>query len=1030
MNRTLKLIFLLSVIATIQTFAQPLYVGSYNIRYQNNDDNKNGNSWTQRCPVVCSQINFEHPDIFGAQEVLHPQLCDMLKHLDGYDYIGVGRDDGKQKGEYAAIFFDNKKVKLVDSGHFWLSETPEKPSLGWDAACIRICTWGLFEKNNNEKRLRFYFFNLHMDHVGVKARREAAKLVVERIKQLSGGTTPVVLTGDFNVDQNDEIYRIFTQSGLIDSYTSARLRFAENGTFNAYHQENKTNSRIDHVFVSKQFSVDRYGILTNTYWADKQRLPSDHYPVFVRLNIDPSPVTNHPSPVTNHPSPFTNHPSSLVNPMIGTGGHGHVFLGANVPFGFVQLGPTNRKDGWDWCSGYHYSDSVIIGFSHLHLSGTGCADLGDIAFLPITEGSQQSVTFSHQQEHVRPGYYDVTLNNGIRVELTATERTGMHRYTLPATTKNGYLRLDLQQGIGWDEATAARAFQQDATTICGFRFSKGWANDQKVFFVAEFSKPVNMISRHTTTITKSDDKTTINVNDVGPWMISYKADSEPLLMRVGLSAVSIDGARANLRAEQTGWDFDGVVAQAERKWDEQLGKIQVTGGTPDQRTIFYTALYHTMTAPSVFCDVDGQYRGSDGKVHQGDYVHYTTFSLWDTYRAAHPLMTLIHPERQEDIAKTMINIWRQQGKLPVWHLMGCETNCMVGNPAIPVLADLVLKGLTTQRQQAFEAMRASAILDERGLALLKEYGYIPCDLFSDNETVGRGLEYALADWCVARVAEQLGMTADQQYFDQRAQSYRQYFDPVTGFMRGKDSHGNWSFSQTSSPFNPFHSAPKNRDYTEGNAWQYTWLVPHDPHGLASLFGSEQRFIAKLDSLFIVEGDLGEEAPPDISGLIGQYAHGNEPSHHVLYLYNYVGQPWKGARLIRRTLGELYHNAPDGLSGNEDVGQMSAWYILSAMGIYQVEPAGGKYVFGTPLFPEVTMQVGNGKTFTIRARNVSDENIYIQSASLNGMPYTRSYIMYQDIVSGGTLEFQMGPQPSDFGTKTGSPGKTRSLANWY
>ena len=316
-------------------------------------------------------------------------------------------------------------------------------------------------------------------------------------------------------------------------------------------------------------------------------------------------------------------------------------------------------------------------------------------------------------------------------------------------------------------------------------------------------------------------------------------------------------------------------------------------------------------------------------------------------------------------------------------------------------------------------MKASAMLDERGLKLLKEYGFIPCDLFSDNETVGRGLEYALADWCVARVAEKLKNKADQKYFDQRAQSYHKYFDPKTGFMRGLDSKGHWSFSQTSNlqpqTFNPFHSAPKNRDYTEGNAWQYTWLVPHDIHGLVSLFGSEQRFVSKLDSLFIVDGELGEDAPPDISGLIGQYAHGNEPSHHVLYMYNYVGQPWKGARLIRRTLSELYNNAPDGLSGNEDVGQMSAWYILSAMGFYQVEPAGGKYVFGSPLFPEVTMKVADDKTFTIKAHGVSDENIYIQSARLNGRPYTRSYIMYSDIVRGGSLEFLMGPQPSDFGT---------------
>ena len=1015
-----RIVFVLTLLLSLQAGAQALYVGSYNIRYLNDEDNKNGNSWTQRCPVVCDQLNFEHPDIFGAQEVLEPQLQDMLARLDGYNYIGVGREDGKTKGEYAAIFYDQQKMLLLDSGHFWLSQTPDKPSLGWDAACIRICTWGLFEESMTG--LRFYFYNLHMDHVGVTARREAAKLVVERIRQMAGlAGIPIVLTGDFNVDQEDEIYTIFTQSGLlVDSYTQARVRFAENGTFNAYHQEQKTSSRIDHVFVSPQFVVNRYGLLTNTYWADKRRLPSDHYPVFVRLSFNaPSDQrqlsTEGTQECTMHRSALPlcsskNTQSTLtaeVNPRIGTGGHGHVFLGANVPFGFVQLGPTNRKDGWDWCSGYHYSDTTIIGFSHLHLSGTGCADLGDIAFLPVFDAEQQCVGFSHQAEYVRPGYYSVMLNNGIRVELTATERTGLHRYTLPADAPAGFLRLDLNQGIGWDKVTDCEARQESPTVISGYRFSKGWANNQKVFFVAEFSRPVEQYTMPNAQSSILDSKTIT--------VLRFAGNDQPLLVRVGLSSVSIEGAKANLRAEQPGWDFRGTVAKADHKWEEQLQKIQIKDGTPDQRAIFYTAMYHTMTAPSVFCDVDGQYRGSDGEVHQGTSSNYTTFSLWDTYRAAHPLMTLIHQEMQEDIATTMQNIWREQGKLPVWHLMGCETNCMVGNPAIPVLADLVLKGLTKQKEQAFEAMKASAMLDERGLKLLKEYGYIPCDLFKDKETVGRGLEYALADWCVARVAQQLKKKADQKYFDLRAQSYRKYFDSATGFMRGLDSKGRFSFSDASNPFNPFHSAPKNRDYTEGNAWQYTWLVPHDVHGLVSLFGSEQRFISKLDSLFIVDGDLGEEAPPDISGLIGQYAHGNEPSHHVLYMYNYVGQPWKGAKLIRQTLRELYRNAPDGLSGNEDVGQMSAWYILSAMGLYQVEPAGGKYVFGSPLFPEVTMKVGNGRTFTIKALDVSEENIYIQSVQFNGKPYTRSYIMYEDIIRGGALEIQMGPQPSKFGT---------------
>jgi len=693
----------------------------------------------------------------------------------------------------------------------------------------------------------------------------------------------------------------------------------------------------------------------------------------------------------------------LVNPFIGTGGHGHVFLGANVPFGLVQLGPTQHTRGWDWCSGYHYSDSILVGFSHLHLSGTGVGDLGDITVLPTTKRDQQEARFKHSGEQARPGYYAVMLDNGIFVELTATERVGLHRITCPQGADSLFVRIDLKYGIGWDRLVEAAAVKESDTSLSGHRFSRGWANNQKVFYVAECSKPMARFENQGDTLA----------------ILSFPNDGQPLLLRVGLSAVSEAGAKANVMTEMPYWDFARVVAAADGKWEQQLQKVRI--GSPvsscspltPHLTTFYTALYHTMTAPSLFSDVNGDYRGADGEVHHASYQTYTTWSLWDTYRAAHPLMTLIHPDRQDDLAATMISIWREQGKLPVWHLMGCETNCMVGNPAIPVLADMVLKRLTPRAGEALEAMRASAMLDERGLGLLKKHGYIPCDLFEDQETVGRALEYALADWCVARVAERQGEQQLQQYFDKRAQAYRHYFDSQTGFMRGKDSQGNWSFG---SSFNPFHSAPKNRDYTEGNAWQFTWLVPHDVHGLVSLFGSEERFVGKLDSLFIVEGDLGEEAPPDITGLIGQYAHGNEPSHHILYMYNYVGQPWKGARLIRQVMDEQYRNDPDGLSGNEDVGQMSAWYVLSALGLYQVEPAGGKYIIGSPLFDEATIQVAEGKTFTVKAKGNSPSSIYVQRARLNGKPYTHSYIMYDDIVRGGVLELVMGSKPSAFGMK--------------
>lgn len=686
--------------------------------------------------------------------------------------------------------------------------------------------------------------------------------------------------------------------------------------------------------------------------------------------------------------------TQLVNPRIGTGGHGHVFVGANVPFGMIQLGPNEHTRGWDWCSGYHESDSVIIGFGHMHLSGTGIGELGDVAFLPVLDKEQREVLFSHRAERVRPGYYSVMLDNHVHVELTATERAGMHRYTLPADAKNGFMVLNLNQGIGWDKMSQCGMKVESATLVTGFRYSTGWAKDQKVFFAAEFSRPVKQVQQEGDSLS----------------VFSFDNNGSPLLLRVGLSAVSVEGAKANLRAEMNHWNFASLVADADRKWEEQLQKMHISGGTPAEQSVFYTAMYHTMIAPSVFCDVDGRYRGADGQVYQGDFTNYTTFSLWDTYRAAHPLMTLIHPERQKDIAQTMLHICDQQGKLPVWHLMGNETDCMVGNPGSIALADLVMKGYLTDYKAALEALKKSDMREERGLGLLAKYGYIPCDLDPTYETVAKGLEYAIADGAAAVVAKRYGTKSDYKYFYDRSQSYRRYFDRKTGFMRGVTSKG-----QFREPFNPFHAVHQHDDYTEGNAWQYTWLVSHDVHGLIGLFGGEKPFLQKLDSLFVAEGDLGEGASPDISGLIGQYAHGNEPSHHIIYMYNYAGQPWKAAPLLRKVFSEMYRDGLDGLSGNEDVGQMSAWYVLSSMGLYQVEPAGGRYIIGSPLFDSVEMNVGNGRTFKVTARNNSAENIYVQSAKLNGKKYTKSYVDFKDIVCGGELELVMGSQPSAFGT---------------
>ena len=688
--------------------------------------------------------------------------------------------------------------------------------------------------------------------------------------------------------------------------------------------------------------------------------------------------------------------TQYVNPFVGTGGHGHVFLGANVPFGHIQAGPTQKKQGWDWCSGYHYSDSIIIGFGQMHLSGTGIGDLGDIALLPVTQNNEREVKFSHKAEYATPGYYAVTLANGVRVELTATLRTAFHRYTFPADVKQEQVVIDLSQGIGWDKMTACSMRQEGRNTVVGSRFSTGWAKDQRVYFVAEFSQPIT----HQTT-----EGDTLSV-------FSFEPTGQPLMVKVGISSVSIDNARKNLQQESPNWAFNTVVANAQKAWNKELGKIDIQTDNASDKRIFYTGLYHTMTAPSVFNDVNGEYRGADGKTYHGDFTPYTTFSLWDTYRAAHPLMTLIHPEKQRDIAQTMLHIAQQQGRLPVWFLEGNETDCMVGNPGIPVLIDIALKGFDVDKHAVLEAAKKTQLFGDRGLDLLKKYGYLPYDLEPTNETVAKGLEYALADGCIARLAKALKAEKDYKYFLKRSQSYRDYyFDKQTKFMRGIDSKGRFR-----EPFDPFKVIHRADDYTEGTAWQYIWLVPHDVHGLISAFGGDKPFTNKLDSLFIVQGDMGKDASPDISGLIGQYAHGNEPGHHIIYLYDYAGQPWKTALRVREVLRTMYHDSVDGLSGNEDVGQMSAWYILSSLGFYQVEPAGGRYVFGSPLFNEASMNVGNGKTFRIIAHNNSKENMYIQSVKLNGKPYTRCYIDFKDIIRGGKLEFTMGNKPSTFGVK--------------
>ena len=700
--------------------------------------------------------------------------------------------------------------------------------------------------------------------------------------------------------------------------------------------------------------------------------------------------------------------TQFVDPLIGSGGHGHVFVGANVPYGMVQVGPQQIRDSWDWCSGYQYSDTLVIGFSHTHLSGTGIGDLGDILLMPYdpaktiysseymprkkTEAVHVYAHLDHAKEVVTPGYYSLEMPDyGVNVRLTATARTGLHEYTFTADTSA--ILVDLCSGIGWDGVTDWELTVKDETHIEGYRHSSGWAEDHTYWFAAEFSEPV--IGQTTEIITDKESATAL---------LFDTSVNKKIFVKVGISPVSAENAWENLRTEQPEWDFEGVRAAAKASWNEKLGLIDIEPMDEKQCKIFYTSLYHTMISPSVFSDVNGEYRGADGNVYSDEHEQYTIFSLWDTYRTASPLMTIIDGEKAASVASTFMNIYNQQGKLPVWHLAGNETNCMIGNPGVIVMADLILKGFVKDVPAALEAMKASSMLDERGQELLKVYGYIPFDKSAELETVSKAMEFAIADACLAKVAREYGDTEAAGYFGERSQSWKKHYDPSVGFVRGRASDGSWR-----TPFDEFKALHMQSDFTEGNAWQYTWLVPQDPQGLIEILGGQDAFIAKLDQFFVAEGDLGPNAN-DVTGLVGQYAHGNEPSHHIAYFYNYVGQPYKCAEKVRHIMDELYFDNHEGVCGNEDAGQMSAWYVLSSLGLYQVDPAKGEFQFGSPAMKKAVVNVGGGRTFTVVAENNSPENIYIQSATLNGKALDRTYVTYEEIMAGGVLEFVMGPQP--------------------
>jgi len=699
--------------------------------------------------------------------------------------------------------------------------------------------------------------------------------------------------------------------------------------------------------------------------------------------------------------------TGFVNPMIGTSDHGHTFPGAAYPFGQIQLSPDNGTQGWDWCSGYHYSDSVIAGFSHTHLSGTGIGDLADISFLPVNGEvtfaageknsdfvSRYSRKFKHLDDMALPGYYSVIFkNNGIKTELTVTERAGLHRYTFPEGGKNNLI-INLGFAINWDKPYQTSLQVVDDRLITGSRLSHGWAADQQLYFAVRFSKP----------ITKSNIALVGGENcTVG----SLQFTDNQILVKVGISSVSTKNALENLDHSLPGWDFEKTREAASNAWEKELSRIKIVAQDPVQKTIFYTALYHTMVAPAIFSDLNGEFKGVKGSVQKAEgYQRYTVFSLWDTYRALHPLFTLTQPARVNDMVKTMLDHYLQTGLLPVWELEGNETFCMVGNHAIPVIAEAILKGIGDfDRELAYEAMKNSSMFDRDGMGLYDSLGYMPADKVS--QSVAKSLEVAIDDWCVAAVANKLGKTADALFFGKRAESFKQYFDPETRFMRGKLANGQWT-----TPFDPAFSNHEGSDYTEGNGWQYLWLVPQNVEGLIGLLGGKEPFANKLDSLFNVEqGVKGEKASADISGLIGAYAHGNEPGHHTTYLFNYAGRAWRTQELNRRIQTEMYTDKVNGLCGNEDCGQMSAWYLFSAMGFYPVNPADLKYQFGSPLVQEARIELAPGKYFTMKAPLASITNKYIQEAKLNGKILERPYITYQEIMEGGMVEFEMGPEPN-------------------
>ena len=696
-----------------------------------------------------------------------------------------------------------------------------------------------------------------------------------------------------------------------------------------------------------------------------------------------------------------------TNPMIGTDFTGNTYPGAQVPFGMVQLSPDNGLPGWDRISGYYYPDSTIAGFSHTHLSGTGAGDLYDISFMPVTNPYKTGAeplgiysSFSHNDESASAGYYRVLLKDyNINVELTATERCGIQRYTFPEAESSIF--LNLKKAMNWDFTADSHIEVVDSCTIRGYRHSWGWSPKQYIYFQTRFSRPFDAFQLDTTAIT-TKGKGRIGTAAIARFDFKTKQNEE-ILVTTALSGTSMEAAARNLEAEAPKDDFDFYMKQAQENWTKELAKIEVTSDNADKKTIFYTAMYHAMLAPTIYSDVDGSYFGPDGQVHQAEgWTNYSTFSLWDTYRASHPLFTYLQPERVSDMIQCFLHFYEQNGALPLWNLYGWETDMMIGYHAVPVIVDAYLKGIGDfDPVKALEACVTTANRDDyRSIGFYKEKGYVASD--HENWSMSKTMEYAYDDYCIARMAEAMGEKEIADEFYRRSQNYRNVFNPETSFMQPRDSKGN---------FIPNYDPEAYiEDICESNGWQYYWSVAHDIDGLIELTGGEARFAERLDSMFTYETTDKSKLPIFSTGMIGQYAHGNEPGHHVIYLYNRVKQPWKTQQYAAQVMHTLYKNTPDGICGNEDCGQMSSWYVFSAMGFYPVDPISGQYEIGSPIFPEVKMYLANGKTFVVRAENVSDENIYIQSVTVNGQPYNKSYITHEMIMQGDTIHFVMGNKP--------------------